>query len=145
MEGVIILNKKINNKTFESIKHIDENGIEFWYARELMKVLEYSKWENFRKVIDKAMIACENSGFSIKDCFPDVRKSIISGKGKEDFIEDYRLNRYACYLIAQNGDTRKRLFLLHKHILRCKQEKWRLMKKNMDYLVKMKKDFIKEI
>ena len=85
---MIILNKKINNKTFESIKHIDEKGIEFWYARELMKILEYSKWENFRKVIDKAMIACENSGFSIKDCFPDVRRPIISGKGKKDFIKE---------------------------------------------------------
>ena len=93
VEGVIILNKKINNKTFESIKHIDEKGIEFWYARELMKILEYSKWENFRKVIDKAMIACENSGFSIKDCFPDVRRPIISGKGKKDFIKEIWLKK----------------------------------------------------
>ena len=77
------MNKKINsNQTFESIKHIDENGIEFWYARELMKVLQYSKWENFKKVIKKSMITCENSGISIKDCFPNVRKPIIFGKGK---------------------------------------------------------------
>ena len=73
-----------NNKSFEEIKHIDENGVEFWYARELMPILQYSKWENFKKVIEKAMIACQNSGISIKDCFPDVRKPIISGKGKED-------------------------------------------------------------
>ena len=90
-------------KMFDDIMHTTEDGtVEFWYARELMKVLEYSKWENFRKVIDKAMIACENSGFSIKDCFPDVRKSIISGKGRKSIIKDYKLNRYACYLIAQN-------------------------------------------
>ena len=66
--------KELNNKSFESIKHIDEEGTEFWYARELMSVLEYSKWENFKKVIEKAMTACENSGVSIKDCFPEIRK-----------------------------------------------------------------------
>ena len=100
------------NETFEEIKHIDENGIEFWYARELMPILQYLKWENFKKVIEKAMIACENSGISAKDCFPDVRKPIISGKGKEEFIEDYKLTRYACYLIAQNGDSRKKVIAL---------------------------------
>ena len=67
-----------NNKTFEDIKHIDEEGVEFWYARELMLVLEYSKWRNFEKVIDKAMIACKNSDISIKDCFTDISKPIIS-------------------------------------------------------------------
>ena len=119
-----------NNKSFEDIKHIDENGIEFWYARELMPILQYSKWENFKKVIEKAMIACENSGISIKDCFPDVRKPIISGKGKEEFIEDYKLNRYACYLIAQNGDSRKKLLHLLKLILQFKLENKKLTKKN---------------
>ena len=97
--------EQIYNKSFEEIKHTDENGVEFWYARELMEVLKYSKWENFKKVIKKAMDACQNSGMSTKDCFPEVRKSIISGKGKEDFILDYKLTRYSCYLIAQNGGT----------------------------------------
>ena len=60
------------NKTFEDIKHIDENGIEFWYARELMHILQYAKWQNFKRIIDKAMIACENSEISIKDCFTDM-------------------------------------------------------------------------
>ena len=73
-----------DNKTFEDIKHIDENGSEYWYARELMPVLQYAKWQNFKKIIDKAMIACENSDISIKNCFTDVSKSIISGKGKGD-------------------------------------------------------------
>lgn len=104
------LQKDLNytNRTFEDIKHIDENGIEFWYARELMHILQYAKWENFKKVLEKAMIACENSEISIKNCFLDIRKPIISGKGKEELIEDYKLTRYACYLIAQNGDTRKK-------------------------------------
>ena len=101
-------NQNYTNQTFEDIKHIDEYGIEYWYARELMPVLQYAKWENFKKVIEKAMIACENSEISVKDCFLDIRKPIISGKGKEEFIEDYKLTRYACYLIAQNGDSRKK-------------------------------------
>ena len=64
-------------KSFEEIKQIDENGNEFWYAREIAPVLEYTKWENFHKVIKRAMLACKNSGFDIDDCFPEVRKSII--------------------------------------------------------------------
>ena len=105
-------NESYNNKTFEEIKHVDENGIEYWYARELMKVLQYAKWENFKKVIEKAIIACENSEILIKDCFLDIRKPIISGKGKEEYIEDYKLTRYACYLVAQNGDSRKKVIAL---------------------------------
>ena len=76
--------KDYNNKTFEDIKYIDENGIEFQYARELMLVLQYAKWQNFKKTINKAMIACENSEISAKDCFTDGSKPIISGKGKEE-------------------------------------------------------------
>lgn len=105
-------NEDYTNQTFEDIKQIDENGSEYWYARELMTVLQYAKWQNFRKIIEKAMIACENSEISTKDCFTDVSKPIISGKGKEEFIEDYKLNRYACYLIAQNGDSRKKVIAL---------------------------------
>lgn len=107
-----IISKKIkNNTTFEDIKHIDENGYEYWLARELMIALEYSKWENFHKVIKNAMVACENSNNNINDCFPEVRKSIISGKGRESYIIDYKLNRYACYLIVQNADPRKEVLL----------------------------------
>ncbi len=98
-------------KSFEDIKHT-ENGMEFWVARELAPVLEYSKWENFHKVIKRAMLACKNSGFNIGDCFPEVRKSIISGKGRKSTIMDYRLTRYACYLIVQNGDPRKEIIAL---------------------------------
>lgn len=72
-------NEHYDNQTFEDIKHINENGIEYWYARELMPVLQYAKWENFKKVIEKAIIACKNSEISVKDCFLDVRKPIISG------------------------------------------------------------------
>jgi DNA-damage-inducible protein D len=86
---------------------IDFEGIECWSARELQKLLGYSKWENFEKVIDKAKGACENAGESINDHFPDIRKVIEAGKGAQHEISDILLTRYACYLVAQNGDSRK--------------------------------------
>lgn len=101
-----------NEKTFESIKHIDEYGNEYWDARELMVVLEYRKWENFQRVIKQAMIACESSSFEVSEHFPEVRKPIIGGKGNVQNVRDYYLSRYACYLIAQNGDSRKKVIAL---------------------------------
>ena len=105
-----IINKTERN--FESIKHIDENGVEFWYARELMEMLEYSKWGNFIKVIDKAKKSCENSNNTIFEHFADVGKTIKMPKNAEKTIEDMKLTRYACYLIAQNGDSRKKAVAL---------------------------------
>jgi len=99
-------------KLFDEIKHTDENGNEYWLARELQTVLQYAKWENFHKVIKTAQIACKISQQSVEDCFPEVRKSIISGKGKRTEIIDYKLNRYACYLIVMNGDPRKEVIAL---------------------------------
>ena len=131
----------LNNKSFEDIKHIDENGIEYWYARELMQVLQYSKWENFKKVIKKAMNTCENSGLSIKDWLPDVRKPIISGKGKEEFIEDYKLSRYACYLIAQNGDSRKKVIALAQTYFAVQTRKQEIIEKEYEELTEDEKRF----
>ena len=99
-------------KDFESIKHTDENGVEFWYAREMMTMLEYSKWGNFVKVIDKAKQSCENSNISVFEHFADVGKTIKMPKGAEKTIDDLKLTRYACYLIAQNGDSRKKAIAL---------------------------------
>lgn len=105
-----IINK--TEKNFENIKHIDENGIEFWYARELMEMLEYSKWGNFIKVIDKAKKSCENSNNIVFEHFADVGKTIKMPKNAKKTIDDMKLTRYACYLIAQNGDSRKRAIAL---------------------------------
>lgn len=91
---------------FENAAFIVEN-IECWSARDLQHLLGYSKWENFSNVIDKAKDACENAGQNILDHFPDVRKTIGMPKGAEKQIDDIILTRYACYLIAQNGDSRK--------------------------------------
>ena len=104
-------------KDFESIKHIDENGIEFWYARELMIMLEYSKWGNFVKVIDKAKESCKNSNINIWEHFADVGKTIKMPKGAKKIIDDIKLTRYACYLIAQNGDSRKKAIATAKNFL----------------------------
>ncbi len=98
-------------KRFEDIKHYREDGSEFWSARELGPVLEYAKWENFSKVINRAMIACENSGRSVFDQFPEVRKLVEGGVAPRSVI-DYELTRYACYLIVQQGDPRKEVIAL---------------------------------
>ena len=97
---------------FEAIKQIDENGNEFWFARDLQNALSYSKWENFSKVIDRAILACKNSGFIVDDHFPDVRKTITMPKNATKQVIDYKLTRYACYLIVQNGDPRKEIIAL---------------------------------
>ena len=98
--------EEYTEKTFESIKHIDEYGNEYWEARELMPLLEYSKWENFHKVIKRAMIACETSNNKVSDHFPEFRKMVdIGSKTKRETI-DYRLSRYACYLIVQNANPK---------------------------------------
>ena len=98
-------------KKFEDIKHVREDGSEYWSARELAPALEYSKWENFQNVIARAMIACENSGHNVSDDFPEVRKIVEAGVTSKP-KNDYELSRYACYLIVQNGDPRKEVIAL---------------------------------
>lgn len=94
-------------KDFETFSHQTEEGLEFWFARDLQHLLGYSKWENFQNVISKAKTACEISGHEINDHFPDIRKTITMPKNAEKEIDDIMLTRYACYLIAQNGDSSK--------------------------------------
>lgn len=96
-----------SEQTFESIKHINEEGQEYWLARELQPVLEYVQWRRFADAIERAKLACKNSGFEIEDHFADVGKMVGLGSGAEREVDDVMLSRYACYLIVMNGDPRK--------------------------------------
>ena len=101
-----------SQQTFEKIKHIDENGAEFWYARELQAALEYAQWRRFQESIERAKTACEASGLIVGDHFADVGKMINLAKGAQREIADIKLSRYACYLIVMNGDPRKEVIAL---------------------------------
>lgn len=98
---------KYSEQTFESIKHVNEYGEEYWLARELQLVLEYAQWRRFSDAIERAKLACKNSGFAVEDHFADVGKMVDIGSGAERQIDDVMLSRYACYLIVMNGDPRK--------------------------------------
>ena len=103
-----------NNYTeslFESIRHVNKYGQEFWYARDLQIALEYTEWRNFCKVIEKAKEACRGSNNAVSDHFVDVNKIVNAGATSKD-IGDIQLSRYACYLIVQNGDPRKKVIAL---------------------------------
>ena len=108
-----VVNPEVHSeKIFERIKQTTKDEIEFWFARDLQIVLEYAKWENFINVIDKAKDACRNSGNDVADHFPGIRKMVDIGSGAERPIDDYMLSRYACYLVVQNGDSKKETIAL---------------------------------
>lgn len=136
MEKDLIKNTQSN---FETIKHIDENGVEFWYARELMVMLEYSKWGNFIKVIDKAKQSCENSNISTFEHFADVGKTIKMPKSAEKIINDLKLTRYACYLIAQNGDSRKKAIALAQTYFAVQTRKQEITRQEYEQLTEDEK------
>ena len=104
--------EEINNMLFEDIKHIDENGLEYWYARELQLVLDYKEWRKFENVIKKAVKSCENSNINALNHFVGADKMVGIGSNTSRKVSDYKLTRYACYLIAQNGDSRKKVIAL---------------------------------
>lgn len=129
-----------NNKTFENIKHIDENGAEFWYARELSIILEYKEWRNFNKVLTRAKEACKNSGFVIENDFVEVNKIVEAGATSKKII-DYKLSRYACYLIAQNGDPRKEVIALAQTYFAVQTRKQEINEKEYSQLTEDEKRF----
>ena len=133
--------EKDNNKTFEDIKHIDENGIEFWYARELMTILQYANWQNFEKIIEKAKISCKNSDINVFEHFTDVNKLSKRANNAEVTINDYKLTRYACYIIAQNGDSRKKVIALAQTYFAVQTRKQEISEKEYSFLTEDEKRF----
>ncbi len=101
-----------DENVFDNIKHVNEYGQEFWYARELQPVLEYSQWRYLKEAIERAKTACNNSGQNVADHFAEVRKMVDIGSNAKRSVEDYELSRYACYLIVMNGDPRKEIIAL---------------------------------
>ena len=134
-------NKGNNNKTFEDIKHIDENGIEYWCARELQLVLDYKEWRKFENVIKKAIDACKNSGISAFEHFVGTDKTIQMPKGATKSIKEYKLTRYACYLIAQNGDSRKKVIALAQTYFAVQTRKQEIGEKEYSSLTEDEKRF----
>ena len=141
MERILLNDIDKTNKSFEDIKHIDENGVEFWYARELMPILQYSNWQNFEKIIDKAKISCENSGISVFEHFIDVNKLSKRANNAEVEINDHKLTRYACYLIAQNGDSRKKVIALAQTYFAVQTRKQEISEKEYSMLTEDEKRF----
>ena len=133
--------EKNKNKSFEDIKHIDENGIEYWYARELQIVLNYKEWRKFDGVIQRAKKACINSSINELDHFVEADKMVRIGSGAERMQKDYKLTRYACYLIAQNGDTRKKVIALAQTYFAIQTRKQEISEKEYSLLTEEEKRF----
>ncbi len=134
-------NINYNNQSFEDIKYVDENGIEYWYARELQVVLDYKEWRKFENVINKAIDACENSGISAFEHFVGADKTIPMPKGATKRVKEYKLTRYACYLIAQNGDSRKEVIALAQTYFAIQTRKQEISEKEYSLLTEDEKRF----
>jgi len=130
--------KDYSKKIFDEIKHIDEKGIEYWEAREIQKVLEYSQWRRFNGVIEKAKIACDNSKNEISNHFASIGKMVKTGDSVRQ-IEDYKLSRYACYLIVQNSDSRKKVVALGQTYFAMQTRKQELLEKEYSSLTEDEK------
>lgn len=129
------------SKTFEDIKHFDEYGGEYWFARDLQKVLEYKDWRNFKKVIDKAKMSANNSIHGNEDWVVEVNKPIKTGKEKQEFIKDYKLSRYICYLILQNADPSKEVVALGQTYFAVQTRKQEIIEREYDSLSDDEKRF----
>ena len=124
---------KYSEGTFEIIKHVNEYGQEYWLARELQPILDYAQWRNFNEAIDRAKLACQNSGIDPSDHFAEVSKTIPMPKNASKDIQDYMLSRYACYLIVMNGDPRKEVIAVGQSYFAVKTRQQELIE-NYDEL-----------
>ncbi|WP_146550116.1 DNA damage-inducible protein D [Rummeliibacillus suwonensis] len=120
--------EKYNDQTFEHYKQINEFGGDFWYARDLQKILQYKEWRNFKRVIDKAKVACKSSGMEVADHFVEFNKMTDLAKATKRQIDDFMLSRYACYLIVQNADPRKKIVALGQTYFAFQARKQELQK-----------------
>lgn len=133
--------KEYNETTFEDIKHLDEFGNEYWEARELMIALEYKRWDKFHNVISNAKIACEKSNNLIENHFSQVGKMVEIGSKTSRTIVDYRLTRYACYLILQNADPRKEIVAFGQTYFAIQTRKQEINEKEYSKLTEDEKRF----
>lgn len=129
-----IIETNYTNNIFENIKHVDECGNEYWLARDLSKVLEYKDWRNFQKVIDKAITSAQNSVSFEENWIVEITKPIKTGKGKEEFIKDYKLTRYICYLIVQNADPSKEVVAMGQTYFAIQTRKQEITEQEYDSL-----------
>ena len=116
------------------IQRDDENQIEFWYARDLMPLLGYERWENFNKVIQRAIDSCYTAGIPIVNHFREVTKMVRLGSGAQRNVKDYMLTRYACYLIAQNGDPKKEQIAFAQGYFAVQTRKQELIEERISYI-----------
>ena len=133
--------KEYTEKMFDNIKHIDEFGNEYWLARELQKVLEYKRWDKFNNVINNAKIACKKSNYECEDHFSQVGKTIELAKEAKRTILDYKLSRYACYLIVQNADPKKEVVALGQTYFAIQTRKMELTEREYSSLTEEEKRF----
>ena len=133
--------EKYNEKTFEDIKHIDECGNEYWYARELQVALDYKRWDKFCNVIESAKIACENSNNAVLNHFSQAGKMVEIGSGAKRKQMDFKLSRYACYLIVQNASPNKEVVALGQTYFAIQTRKQEITEKEYSKLTEDEKRF----
>ena len=125
---------KIKENFDGTIHNVPNSDVEFWYARELMPLLGYERWENFEKAVKRSMDSCETAGITVSDHFREVTKMIMAGKGAQRAVKDYMLTRYACYLVAQNGDVKKEEIAFAQAYFAVQTRKQELIEERISYI-----------
>ena len=140
-----IIETEYTNNIFENIKHVDEYKNEYWFARELFKVLEYKDWRNFLKVLNKAKEACENSGLKVNEQLVETNRLSKRNNNATVNIQDYKLSRYICYLIVQNADPSKEVVALGQTYFAIQTRKQEITEQEYDSLSDDDKRFYQKI
>lgn len=122
---------RLHGEFEQMVKREQDSGVEFWLARDLQKLLGYAEWRNFERVIAKARTACQNAGYEVKDHFVDVNKMVDIGSGAQRAVEDIALTRYACYLVAQNGDPAKSVIAFAQTYFAVQTRKQEIIEKRL--------------